>query len=152
MVNSEIQKHQLLIPNCVDIWHLYYARHQQLCRRFCASWVKSWIGKKLRLLNWIFCFWKIFRRKIIKPNNLRMSQDEWNTEMTALMLPGINKIKVIIEIEYQFYFSHQEQCRRKIRILAPDSEKHWKKCTIIRNPFLRSQLLPDLSVVAMQNY
>ena len=53
----------LWIFNRADARHMYYARCQRLCRQLCVSWTKSGIGKKLRLLNWIFSFRIFFRRK-----------------------------------------------------------------------------------------
>ena len=60
MVDTRIRIRYLWIPNRGNTRHIYYARHQLLCRWFCASWAKSRIGKKLRLLNWIFSFREIF--------------------------------------------------------------------------------------------
>ena len=45
--------------------HIYYAKCQRVCRhQLCASWAKSVKGKKLQLLNWLFCCQKLFQQKI----------------------------------------------------------------------------------------
>ena len=59
MVDSGIWTSHLWIHDCGDTRHMSLARHQRLCRRFCASWAKLGIGKKTpttELLNWIYSF------------------------------------------------------------------------------------------------
>ena len=66
MAESGVRTRHLWFPNRGDIWHMYYARHQLLCRRFCASWAKSVIGKKTPTIELNIFFSKIFFRWSIK--------------------------------------------------------------------------------------
>ena len=65
MVDSKIRTRHQWFPNLRVTRHMSYARHQRLCRRFCASWSKSGIGKNSAYWLEYFSFENIFRRKQI---------------------------------------------------------------------------------------